>query len=102
MNATEIKFFSKYEKVLGAVYYDKVLFNAKRVFLNAMADKWETMHNVSINRNWSCSHCAFNFLEQVAREYFGSKETVETEIKEKQKPKKNGTGKKKLPNKNKK
>ena len=79
MNKQLYNKLSKYEKLLSSVYYTRVLFNAKRLFLNDIADLWEQHTDETVNRQWSCAHCAFNFLDRVGREYFNYKPETEKE-----------------------
>lgn len=79
MNKQLYNKLSKYEKLLSSVYYSRVLFNAKRLFLNEIADAWEQHTDETINRQWSCAHCAFNFLDKVGAAYFNYKPEPEKE-----------------------
>ena len=79
MNKQLYNKLSKYEKLLSSVYNSRVLFNAKRLFLNDIADAWEQHTDETVNRQWSCAHCAFNFLDRVGREYFNYKPEAEKE-----------------------
>lgn len=79
MNKTLYNRLKKHEKLLANVYYTRVLFNAKSCYLNDIADAWEQHTEEHVNRQWSCAHCAFNFLDRVGREYFTYKPETEKE-----------------------
>ena len=79
MNKQLFTKLEKYEQLLSSVYKSRVLFNAKRLFLNDIADAWEQHTDETVNRQWSCAHCAFNFLDRVAAAYFNYKPETEKE-----------------------
>lgn len=60
--------------------------NAPRWLTDQVADVWEQRTGQTVNRNWSCSSCVFNFYNMVGKYYLQDKALYEKEEQEKEEP----------------
>lgn len=58
--------------------------NAPRWLTDQVADVWEQRTGQTVNRNWSCSSCVFNFYNMVGKYYLQDKALYEKEEQEKE------------------
>lgn len=54
--------------------------NCPRWLTDMVADVYEEATHSTVNRNWSCSSCVFNFLNMVANMYFKDEKDYQSQL----------------------
>ena len=99
---TQMTVLRKYEYIFEAAVRHGYKKPTCKLQNDAVADIYEKATGKKVNRRWGCGICTFNLYKAAGELYYATRAAQqEKEEKKDTKPKTNGTGKKKLSNKDK-